>query len=69
MSETENYSCNDNEVNNENVFEREINLCQDFQYYEETEDRKINLNVSSNVMTICVHYDNDWDVKKRTKNS
>ena len=58
---TSHYQCNDDEVNNEDVFEWEMKLCEDFQYYEETEDIKIAYNVSANLMTIWVHYHNNWN--------
>ena len=40
------------EVNSENVFEREMELCQDFRFYEDTEDVRINFNVSAKEITI-----------------
>ena len=40
------------ELNSEDVFEREIKLCEDFCYYEEMTDVKLSFNVSSERMTI-----------------
>ena len=64
---TSHYQCNNDEVNNEDVFKRQMKLCEDFQYYEETEDVKITYNVSANVMTIWMHYDNNWNVERDLK--
>ena len=64
---TSHYQCNNDEVNNEDVFKRQMKLCEDFQYYEETEDVKITYNVSANVMTIWMHYDNNWNVDRDLK--
>ena len=44
------------ELNSENVFERETKLCEDFCYYEEKKDVKLSFNVSSERMTIWVYY-------------
>ena len=38
---TSHYQSNNDKVNNEDIFEREMKLCEDFQYYKETEDVKI----------------------------
>ena len=40
------------ELNSEDVFEREIKLCEDFCYYEEMTGVKLSFNVSSERMTI-----------------
>ena len=47
------------ELNSEDVFEREIKLYQDFCYYEETTNVKISFNVSSEGATIWVYYNDN----------
>ena len=56
-------------MNNENVFEREINLCQDFKYEEEKEndDLIILFNVSNGEVTIWVHFGTEWDIDRGAK--
>ena len=56
-------------MNDENAFEREINLCQDFQYHEQNrnDDLIISLNVSSGEITVWVHFDKSWDVDSGIK--
>ena len=56
-------------MNNENVFEREINLCQDFRYEEEMEndDLIILFNVSNGEVTIWVHFGKEWDIDRGAK--
>ena len=53
--------------NSKDVFQREINLCQDFKYYEDTDDVKISFNVSSSEMTIWVNFSNSWNIERGTK--
>ena len=55
------------ELNSEDVFEREIELCEDFRYYEETTDVKISFNVSSEGMNIWVYYNDNWSAERGTK--
>ena len=56
-------------MNNENVFQREINLCQDSKYEEEkkNDDLIISFNVSNGEVTIWVHFDKVWDVGRGLK--
>ena len=61
---TSHYQSNNDKVYNEDIFEREMKLCEDFQYYKETEDVKITYNVSAKVMTMWVHYDNNWNAER-----
>ena len=58
---------NISEINSEDVFEREIKLCEEFCFHEETEDVKITFNVSSQVMTIWVHYNSNRNAERGTK--
>ena len=53
-------------MNNENVFVREINLCQDFKYEEvkKNDDLIISFNVSTGEVTIWVHLNKEWDVDR-----
>ena len=55
--------------NYKNAFEREINLCQDFQYHElkTNDDLIISFNVYSGEITIWVHFDKTWDVDRGIK--
>ena len=57
------------DINNEKAFEREINLCQDFQREEQNknDDLQISLNVSRDMMVIWVHFDKTWDVHRDIK--
>ena len=55
------------EINDEDVFEREIRLCEDFSFHQETEDVKIRFNVSSTQITIWVSYNNNWNAERGTK--
>ena len=46
-------------INSENVFEREINLCQDFQREKQNknDELQISLNVPRDMIVIWVHFD------------
>ena len=55
------------EINDEDVFEREIRLCEDFSFHQEIEDVKIRFNVSSTQITIWVSYNNNWNAERGTK--
>ena len=52
------------EINNADVFEREIKVCGDFRHHEETEDIRITFNVSSTEMNIWVNYYNNWNAER-----
>ena len=56
-------------MNNENVFEREINLFQDFKYEEEkkNDDLIISFNVSNGEVTTWPHFDKVRDVDRGIK--
>ena len=56
-------------MNNENVFEREMNLCQDFKFEEEKKNHNliISFNVSNGEVTIWATFDKVWDVDKGVK--
>ena len=49
------------ELNSEDVFEREIKLCEDFRYFESTGDVIISFNVSSGEVNIWVYYNKNWN--------
>lgn len=53
-------------INGEDVFEREMRFCEDFRYHKSTDDVIISFNISSEMMTIWVYY-NDWNSERRTK--
>ena len=53
-------------INSEDVFEREMRLCEDFRYHKSTDDVIIYFNISSEMMTIWVYY-NNWNSERRTK--
>ena len=55
------------EINDEDVFKREIRLCEDFSFHEETEDVKIRFNVSSTQIKIGVYYNDNWNAERGTK--
>ena len=55
------------ELNSEDVFEREIKLYQDFCYYEETTNVKISFNVSSEGATIWVYYNDNQSAERGTR--
>ena len=48
-------------LNSEDVFEREIKLCEDFRYFESTGDVIISFNVSSGEVNIWVYYNKNWN--------
>ena len=48
-------------LNSEDVFEREIKLCEDFRYIESTGDVIISFNVSSGEGNIWVYYNKNWN--------
>ena len=48
-------------LNSEDVFEREIKLCEDFRYFESTVDVIISFNVSSGEVNIWVYYNKNWN--------
>ena len=56
-------------MNNENVFEREINLRQVFKYEDEKKDDDLILsfNVSNGEVTILVHFDKVWETDRGVK--
>lgn len=54
-------------INGEDVFEREMRFCEDFRYHKSTDDVIISFNVSSEVMTIWVYYNNSWNSERGTK--
>ena len=58
---------NMSEINDEDIFEREIRLCEDFSFHQETEDVKIRFNVSSTQITIWVYYNENWKTERGTK--
>ena len=55
------------ELNREDVFEREIKLWEDFRYHEETTDVKISFNVFSEGMNIWAYYNDNWNAERGTK--
>ena len=56
-------------MNNENVFEREINLRQVFKYEDEkkNDDLILSFNVSNGEVTILVHFDKVWETDRGVK--
>ena len=54
-------------MNKEDVFEREIKLCEDFRYFESTDDVIISFNVSSREVIIWVYYNKNWNAARWTE--
>ena len=54
-------------INSEDVFEREIKLCEDFRYFESTDDIIISFNVSSGEVNIWVQCNKDWNAERGTE--
>ena len=53
-------------INNERVFEKEIRLCEDFRYFESTDDVIICFNVWSGEVNIWVYYNKNLHVERGT---
>ena len=54
-------------INSEDVFEREIKLCEDFCYIESTDDVIISFNISSGEVNIWDYYNKNWNAERGTE--
>ena len=54
-------------INSEDVFERKIKLCEDFRYFESTDDVIVSFNVSSGEVNIWVYFNKKWNAERRTE--
>ena len=54
-------------INSEDVFERKIEFCGDFCYFESMDHVIIYFNVSSGEVNIWVYYNKNWNVERGTE--
>ena len=54
-------------INSEDVFEREIKLCEDFGYFESKDNVIISFNVLSGDVNNWVYYIKNWDAERGTE--
>ena len=54
-------------MNREDVFERKLKLCEDFRYFENTDDVIISFNALSREVNIWVYYNKNWNAARWTE--